>query len=173
MGGFGSGGARVGSGQRRKDDATRALHGSRNRDKRKPQDEAPVVPSAVKPPAHTTPEQLAVWAELAPHALAAKTLTPGTAESFRQLCEAIVIRRGLLASIEKRGYESIRVTTDVTSGEQHIETKANSLLSRYTAMMQRVEAGMARFKLAPVGKEIAPTEKPKDEWAEFDDPTVQ
>lgn len=152
-----------------------ALHGSRDRRKtaetQTAAESAPVV--AVAAPDDTTPEQMAVWNNLAPHALAAKTLTAGTAEAFRQLCEAIVIRRGLLASIEKRGYESIRVTTDVTSGEQHIETKANALLPRYTAMMQRVEAGMARFKLAPAGKEIAPLEKPKDEWAEFDDPVVQ
>jgi len=34
----------------------------------------------------------------------------------------------------------------------------------------RVEAGLTRFRLAPMGKELAPVEEPKDDFGEFDQP---
>ena len=36
-------------------------------------------------------------------------------------------------------------------------------------MMQRVEAGMARFKLAPIGKELPDAAPPADPFSEFDE----
>jgi hypothetical protein len=39
----------------------------------------------------------------------------------------------------------------------------------HRGMMQRVEAGLARFRLTPDGKPVARVEV-KDEWSEFDQP---
>jgi phage terminase small subunit len=158
MGGKGSGGARVGAGRRAKTQAEHVLAGT-----------AAPVPSAlppappapiadVPPPADLPLDQLALWQQLAPFALEARTLTPATALAFRDLCEAIVVKRALLAEIQKDGW-----TRNPVSGK-----KAHPLLGHHRGMMQRVEAGMARFKLAPIGKELSDATPTEDPFSEFD-----
>lgn len=109
---------------------------------------------------------------LAPHALMAGTLTPATAWAFRDLCEAIVLKRDVLAVVEADGLTSVAIKTRMEqdgSGDQIGEPRAHPLLSRHTALMLRVETGLRMFKLAPTGRESAP-EVVRDEWAEFDAP---
>ena len=80
MGGFGSGGARVGSGPKRRSMAERALTNSRLRPPRFDEDDdAPPPPSVVLyPPADLTAAHRQLW-----HRLASQlTLTPADAETF-------------------------------------------------------------------------------------------
>src|SRR5262252_2500060 len=138
------GGARVGAGRKPKDGALAALHGHRARRLVEPPppaaDEAP--PEHVDPPQTLLGPALEVWQALAPHARAERTLTSKTAAAFELLCRAVVIERELGASERDRG------------GSNH------------RGMMQRVEAGFSRFRLAPTGK-AAPPPKPVDPFAEF------
>lgn len=151
MGGRGSGGARVGSGQKPRDPVT--VPG-------KP----PEVPvELLPPPADLTPDQAGVWNELAPHACSARTLVRATVASFSDLCEAIVLKRKLMKQIEEDGYTFQKVTVD-GSGQEHSETKAHPLLAQHRGMMQRVEAGLLRFKLAPMGKPIEHSKAPESKW---------
>ncbi|HUU83299.1 MAG TPA: hypothetical protein VM243_07330 [Phycisphaerae bacterium] len=117
--------------------------------------------------------QAAVWDALAPHAIAARTLTPATAWDFRDLCESIVLKRDMLAVVEAEGLTSTSLKTKMDEsggGEQVFEPKAHPLLSRHAALAGRVAAGLARFRLAPMGKGMPEVEKPADEWSEFDAP---
>src|SRR5262245_35560752 len=72
----------------------------------------------------------AVWEELAPHALAERTLTPRTAAAFELLCRQVVLERRWSSGSE-RG-------------------KAD-----HRALMVRVEMGLQRFCLAPVGRPVS------------------
>lgn len=89
-----------------------------------------------------------VWRELSPFALAAGTLTIGTAAAFGMFCRAVVLERVL-----GRGREAG--------------------CSNHRGMMQRVEAGMLRFNLAPIGKPMPKQKsgKPEDPFSEFDEAT--
>ena len=137
-------------------------------------------PTARKPPivAVAKPNDLpagqsAVWDMLAPHALAQRTLTPATAFAFRELCEAVVLKRDVLAVVEQDGLMQNRLSTKMDQdggGEQVFESKAHPLIAKWTALLVRVEAGLTRFRLAPMGKEIAETEEAKDGFEEFDAP---
>jgi hypothetical protein len=114
-----------------------------------------------------------VWDQLAPHALAQRTLTPATAWAFGQLVEAIVLKRDVLAVIEADGLMQNRLSTKMDEsggGEQVFESKAHPLIAKWTALLVRVEAGLTRFRLAPMGKELQPVDEPKDDFAEFDQP---
>lgn len=73
---------------------------------------------------------LAVWHELAPHAFAARTLTPGTSAAFVMLCRAVVAERALSAS------------PATASGPNH------------RGVMQRVATWMKDFNVAPLGKPL-------------------
>lgn len=144
------GGARVGAGRPRRDPASAWLKGDTV--KRGPRPVRPVAsvgaPAQVERPSHLDAEGLAVWAELAPHALELRTLTPATAMAFGDLCRAIVFERKLALS------------PLAAAGADH------------RGMMARVEAGRARFRLTPDGKPVVSLEQPKDEWAEFDGPQL-
>ena len=175
MGGKGSGGARLGSGPARKVGSVRWQREQRRKgappaakvSARKPP--APVVAK----PADLPPGQSAVWDMLAPHALAQRTLTPATAFAFRELCEAVVLKRDVLAVVEQDGLMQNRLSTKMDQdggGEQVFESKAHPLIAKWTALLVRVEAGLTRFRLAPMGKEMPAVEEPKDEWSEFDAP---
>jgi hypothetical protein len=166
MGGFGSGGARVGAGRPRKSVAEAALTGGRIRSGLGA-GRAPVPPAAVAMPAGLAPEVGAVWEALAPHALAAGTLTAGTVAAFVDLCRARVERVALEAIIQADGRTSVRVSY-TPAGEEVREIKAHPLIAHARAMMLRIEAGMARFQLAPVGKALAQAEAPVDPFAAFD-----
>lgn len=152
--GNGWGGARVGAGAPRKDDAARWLGGVRSRHGKpvaKPKGPQPQF----QPPRDLKEGVREVWNRLAPHAFDARTLTRGTADAFRDLCEAVVVRDGLLSKIQADGYGD---------KEGH-----HPLLSHYRGMYQRVEAGMLKFRLAPLGKPMEVAEEaPADPFAEFD-----
>ncbi len=161
-----SGGRRPGSGPKPKDARLALLHGSRDRGTRPAVDAAPVVITAgvIQPPADLPADQLAVWRDLAPHALRELTLTAETALAFRDLCEAIVIKRRMLAEIEADGYMTSKVTLQMDEkggGLQSVEKKAHSLWPQFRGLMQRVETGYMRFRLTPDGKQRAANAEPK------------
>lgn len=167
------GGARPGAGRRPKNQQAKWLSGDagkRGEGKQKPQ---PGPVQLIAAPVDLPAEQAAVWNELGPYACAQRTLVPDTVAAFRDLCEAIVLKRAMLARIAEDGMTYLKITTDVTSGEQSKDVKAHPLLSHHRGMMQRVEAAMLRFRLSPIGKELMPAEEPKDEWQEFDTPSIQ
>lgn len=141
----GWGGARVGAGRKPKDKATAALHGSRAKGIVRfpggapPPPEPPEEPlEEIAPPRELPKRALPVWRELAPRAQEAGTLTPATATAFALLCKAIILER--------------RLSHGIGAGS-----------ADHRGMMQRVEVGLTRFGLAPIGK---PLTKPKEE----DDP---
>jgi hypothetical protein len=143
------GGARIGAGRKPKDEALKALHGSRRRTAAAllpPLVPADVPMPVVDPPASLTGPALAVWHELAPFALAARTLTAATAAAFVMLCRAVALERALARSREKGG-------------------------SNHRGVMQRCEIGLTRFGLAPIGKPVtSPAAPPPDPFTEFDTP---
>ena len=165
------GGFRVGSGRKPKGAAILSLHGGRVRNGAQPGasvPNAPVMP--VNTPQDLPGAQKAVWDDLAPHALAARTLTDGTAAAFRDLCEAIVLKRMMLTEILADGLTQAKVSLQMDEaggGLQSVEKKAHALLSQHRGMMQRVEAGLTRFRLAPMGKEIVQPVKAEDPFEEF------
>lgn len=180
MGGKGSGGMRVGAGRKRKTDAEHALSGwagKRSTSDQKAADRRastalPILP----PPVDLDEASRGVWLQLAPHAAAQRTLTDAEAFAFRDLCEAIVWRRRILRQIEEDGltFESRHVETQTAGGDREEviesrEIKKHPLLPDHRGWQQRVEAGLLRFKLSPMGKEVVPTEAPKDDWADFED----
>lgn len=182
MGGKGSGGSRVGAGRRRKDQAEGALTGSRRtRARAKQQNQTtnqtvanqtktaePVsssVPASAinvempQPPGNLTLDELAEWNDLAPRAAKQGTLTDDTQWSLVDLCRARVLLTKLLRDVDRMG-------NVVVNGNGNLS--ANPLLARYTTLLQRVDAGMMRFRIAPMGKELTEPEKPADPFAEFD-----
>jgi hypothetical protein len=170
VGGKGSGGLRVGSGRKPKDRATAFLHGA------KPRQATASRPEAVPMPADLSADQREVWRELAPYALEARTLTAGTSMAFRQLCGRIVLLRQMEAMIAADGLMDTKVSLQMDEtggGMQTVQKKAHDLITKCMTLMQRVDQGMIRFRLAPIGKEIAAPEVVVDPFAEFDGDTVQ
>lgn len=151
MGGKGSGGARPNSGPKRRDPNAAWLAGSKKRGPSgvvRPQTPLDGAVEAVQRPKDMSADDAAVWDELAPFALAQGTLKPCFAMAFADLCGLIVLERKL------------RAAPLAVAGPDH------------RGMLQRVEAGRARFRLVPDGKPVVSDEAPKDEWAEFDGPTL-
>lgn len=145
------GGARVGAGRPRRDPQSAWLKGDTVR--RGPRPVRPMTTvqalgTPVERPNHLDEEGLAVWKELAPHALELGTLTPATAMAFGDLCRAIVFERKLAMSVL------------AAAGADH------------RGMMARVEAGRARFRLIPDGKPVVAVAQPEDAFAEFDGPQL-
>lgn len=185
MGGKGSGGHRVGAGRRRQSAVAGELTGSRRaraRDKKaaaapdlpnqttnqtaaSPADVPLVVEVQIpQPPGNLTLDELAEWNDLAPRAAKVGTLNDDTQWALVDLCQARVLKGKLLRDID-------RIGNVVPAGGGKVG--ANPLLARYTTLLQRVDAGMMRFKIAPMGKEIeGPAEKPGDSFAEFDGPST-
>ena len=114
------------------------------------------------PPKDMTDVQKDFWKQLAPLAAIQRTLTTETAHAFRDLCEAIVLKRLMLEQINIDG---------LTMSDEDGVVKAHPLITHHRGLMQRVEAGLMRFRLSPVGKEMAPVDTPKDEWDDLDDGT--
>lgn len=137
-----SGGARPGSGPKRRDPAANWLSGHA---KVRPPASRAASGVAVACPDDLDAPAAAMWAELAPHAVAQGTLTAGTAVAFAMVCRNVVLERLLAAS------------------------KETVARNDHRGMMQRVEAGFARFRLIPDGRPVQVAE-PKDEWQEFDAP---
>lgn len=147
MGGVGSGGRRPGAGRKPRSEAEKALRGPSHHAKVLPHPSAPPVePAAAKPPRFDesqapndlNPEERAVWLELAPHATANGTLTDATSLGFRLLCRNVVLERQFSASVMDRG------------------------CANHRGLIQRIDAELLRFNLAPCGKPVAaPAEAPK------------
>lgn len=127
MGGFGSGG-HANSGQKPAAPSTQWLRGTRGAGK--PGQPPPI--DGFDPPDDLSPPELSVWDRLSPHAFAARTLTRTTEYQFTVLWRSIVLERELAINADKRG------------GADH------------RARLQRVDAELARFALAPNGKPIIP-----------------
>lgn len=183
MGGKGSGGRRVGAGRRRQSDAAGDLTGSRRTRARAKSAapanqtvnqtanqteaslEGPTPSSGVpipEPPGNLTLDELAEWNDLAPRAATVGTLTDETKLALRDLCQARVLKDKLLRTVNDQGEVVVASTGNLA---------AHPLLARFTTLFQRVEAGMMRFKLSPMGKEIETSkEAPADPFAEFDAP---
>ena len=161
------GGSRPGAGRKRKSLALKVLHGTASTAERAAAIKTPPVSidtGGPEPPADLTDRQRAVWLELAGHAAAKKTLVPETMAAFRNLCSAVALQRLIEAAIEKDGLTQSTVTLQMDEkggGLQSVQDKAHPLLSRLTTVMQRVEAGMVRFGLAPIGKPMV-EDKPKE-----------
>ena len=149
-----SGGARVGAGRKAKGERARWLSGGADKRGPKPAtvpEPAPVA--SVDVPAGLTPAELAAWLVTAPHALAARTLTPATADDFTALCALEVEMAAVLTERRAEGWTA----------------RGLALAKEYRGLVQRVEAKRRAFKLAPMGKEMVAADPPKDEWAEFDE----
>jgi hypothetical protein len=144
MGGHGSGGMRPGSGPKRQDEI--------------PAD-AP-LPKVERPDGLSDAEASA-WAQLAPLAIQQRTLTPETAARFQLLCRQIVAERAMADRIEADGLVYIAVTVD-GSGKERETLKAHPLVGPQRGLMQRIEAGMLAFRLAPMGKALLPATKPEE-----------
>ena len=132
-----------------------------------------VAPAAVVKPKGLPAGQAAVWDALAPQAIAQRTLTEATAFAFVELCEAIVMKRDMARILEADGVTTVALKTRMEqdgSGDQIGEVKAHPLIAKWTALLVRVEAGLTRFRLAPMGKEMPAVEEPEDAFAEFDAP---
>lgn len=161
---------RVGSGPKTKKAEERWLGGNAGR--RAPKAKPALAPLPVlEPPQGMTEAQIAVWQDLAPKAAAARTLTVETAPGFALLCKQIVLERMMFSELEKDGLTDTKVSLQMDEsggGVQAVEKKAHALLSQHRAMMQRVEAGLLRYRLSAMGKELLPIEDAKDEWSEFD-----
>jgi hypothetical protein len=145
MGGPGSGGNRLGSGGKGEPDV--AMDGP--------------LPDVAMPDGLSEAQQVA-WNRLAPAALAQRTLTEATAQRFVLLCKAIALEAQYEAKILADGLTYVAITVD-GSGQERETLKAHPLVGAHRGMMQRVEAGMVAFRLAPIGKPLAmpADEKPK------------
>lgn len=111
---------------------------------------SPVASDEDIPPMLTEGER-AYWRLWAPEAEARGLLHQGTVPGFVLLCQWARKADLFWACIEERGIEQEKVTID-GAGQEHREYKANSLLSRWSDAMKRVEQLQARYGLAADGK---------------------
>lgn len=145
MGGVGSGGRRPGAGRKPKSAELRALDGNaakRARIIQHPNATEPPPPPERKldesdAPNDLTHEERQVWLELAPHAIKSGTLTMATSLGFRMLCRNVALERTYAASVMDRG------------GANH------------RGLIQRIDAELLRFNLAPCGKAMPNPEAQK------------
>jgi hypothetical protein len=150
MGGVGSGGRRPGAGRKPKSAELRVLDGNASHRKRKAADvvQHPSAPTEPPPPAlpkldeADAPNELdfeerAVWLELAPHAIANGTLTTATALGFRMLCRNVALEKQYARSVNDRG------------------------TANHRGLIQRIDAELLRFNLAPCGKPVGQPETAK------------
>jgi hypothetical protein len=112
------------------------------------EDELPCIP----PPDGLSEETLAVWQREAPYALVARTLTPASAGSFRDLCEVTVARDAMRDQIRREGYTLDEPVFDKQGNQVGTRTIKHPLLAEYRGLEVRVEAARARFSLAPTGR---------------------
>jgi hypothetical protein len=128
-----SGGRRIGSGRKPIGAVELALTGNQHSHGRVLAGPGPVEVSAVAvfdPPPHLTVAVRAAWAQLAPPAFQARTLTRTTELAFVLLCQNVVLERRLGTSPKTRG------------GASHRGVRAQLL------------AELAAFTLRPFGKPI-------------------
>lgn len=157
-----SGGQRSGAGRKASEARLLGLIGGRA----KVQQEE-VLASPVACPEDFTPEQEAVWAELAEHAIKARTLVPGTVSAFSRLCKAVVRHAKMESQIERDGFTYLKVMVD-SSGQEHTEVKAHPLISRAASAETMIRGGLKDFAICPFGKALVEAvAKPVDRFAKF------
>jgi len=122
-----------------------ALHGGRVRPYHKGLEAGPTGPQVSVTCPEDLPDALkAVWAELAPAALEAGTLTPRTVSAFQMFCRNVVL--------ERRYAESDQAGT-----------------GNHRGLLQWVAARYKDFALLPFGRPVVSTApKPVDPFEEFD-----
>jgi hypothetical protein len=133
------GGARPGAGRKRKSDADVELDGNAGHRAKvfaHPSTPPPAPAPLMKCDAEDAPDDLnleekLVWAELAPYAFQARTLTPATGMAFKVLCRNIVIEKELRMGLQDRGRAA------------------------HQGIIGKIEGALQRFQLAPVGKAMA------------------
>lgn len=115
------------------------------------------------PPADLPEDQQGFWRVYAPLALERRTLTAQTAGAMRQLCELEALKATVKQRLDTDGLTSGKVTTDVTSGEQHLEIKPHPLLRTYTGLVKEIKALQKDFMLCPFGKPVSGAPKSTSE----------
>ena len=129
---LGHGGLRVGAGRKPKSRILRAVTGHPGHRSEPTIEGQPLVPAAVADcpaPGRLTREAREVWLELAPFALANRTLTPSTSLTFALLCENICREREVAASEDRHG-------------------------ASHRGLIREVNTRLLQFQLAPCGKAI-------------------
>lgn len=159
MGGFGSGGHRSGAGRKKKAKHLRLIDGGADRrggagagGGEPPDASTSAVP--IEPPSWLTPAALDIWRDWAVDAHAAGTLTKTTRHIFGELCEVAASCREL--------YGRLQVTTDPASGQPRallrMSTKEEMATRRlYLNLSKEMHLRAKDFRLAPFGKELAPS----------------
>lgn len=148
MGGQGSGGTRLGSGRKPKDEAQKALEGTAPPGERKRGRTLPPIDEFDAPNDLTTDERN-VWLRLAPGAFYARTLTRATEYAFVLLCRNVLLEQQLRANVVDAGSANHR------------------------GLIQRVEAGLTAFGLRALGKPMVDDTPAEDPLDEFDGGTIQ
>lgn len=159
MGGNGSGGLRIGSGAKPDDERSRSLRGRQRRTRLASPAPAELARDLTQPPSELSNAEKRIWLELAPHAVAAGTLTVATAGDFCTLVQLTIEAAELLAARRVAGW------TD----------EGRALSTAYRQVVLRQEAKLRGFQLAPIGKPMShgmPLEESSDPFAEFDTPPV-
>lgn len=162
MGGKGSGGHRSGTGEKPSEARVLGLIGPSGGGV------ASLPPTVeIACPAGLSPEIAAIWAELSPFAINARTLVPSTVSAFLRLCQSIVKHAQMMAKIEEDGLTFLKYSVDPT-GTEHAEPKAHPLISRAHALDGFIRSGMKDFAINPFGKPVVePAAKPVDPFAQF------
>ena len=158
---MGRGGHRPGSGRKPGPQGPRVLVGMPSR---QPVVTVPIAPvdegerqRLLTAPDGLSKEAQLVWIKLAEHAIAERTLTPATAAGFAQLCQQWVYLDALDKKIQHLGPDT---------------KEASPYFQTWKAVVMRVDASLARFKLTAFGKP-ATKEKPKaavNPWAQLGTP---
>ena len=139
MGGKGSGG-HAGAGRKPKTALQHAVDGTSARVLPHPSAPVATAPPVVEEfdaPNDLTMDERHVWVELAPFAFANGTLVKSTSLAFRLLCRNIVLEKAMSVSLDRGG-------------------------PNHRGLIQRVDAELLRFNLAPCGKPMYRTvDQPK------------
>lgn len=145
MGGRGSGGTRIGAGRKPWKNQARVVAGGGDTTAATPEprtlnpEPRSSEPSKVARP-KLSPAVRAVWDALAPQAVAQGTLVPATAFEFRTLCELAVEQKRCLKAYEAEGFTDLGM----------------KMGAHYRGLTQRLETKLRAFRLAPMGRELAP-----------------
>src|SRR3954468_11314891 len=140
------------SGRRPQSTALKVLRG--NPGKRKPNPQEPVPPAGeVTKPTTLSRGARGVWAELAPIALAMRTLTPADVRAFATLCE-------LQATLQRASRQKDSRVREVSAAAVKLEKEMAPIIRPYYALFGLEPVSRARIS---VPKDTADT--PVSKWA--------
>jgi hypothetical protein len=122
-------------------------------------------------PEGLSPDVAAIWAELAEHALKARTLVPSTVTAFTRLCKAVVRHAEMERQIAADGYTYLKISID-GAGTEHQEVKAHPLITRASSLDNTIRAWLKDFAIHPFGKPLVSQEAVQDDFDEFDRPQL-